>query len=94
MRIEGAAFTFRVHVKRSLPARIAVVVSKRVAKKAVARNRLKRRVTEWLRTKSTLAHQPIDIIVHTKPTALALTRLALYKELKSMVERARGHNRL
>lgn len=42
--------------------RVAVVVSKKVSKSAVTRNRIRRRVYEAVRTQTAAIHQPYDLI--------------------------------
>ena len=41
---------------------MAVVVSKKVAKSAVVRNRIRRRVYETVRTQAILSNQPFDVV--------------------------------
>lgn len=42
--------------------RVAVVVSKKVSKSAVTRNRIRRRVYEAVRTQATAIHKPYDLV--------------------------------
>jgi len=42
--------------------RMAVVVSKKVAKSAVVRNRIRRRIYETVRTQAILSNQPFDVV--------------------------------
>jgi len=52
----------------------AVVVGKKVAKRAVVRNRLRRQVADV--AKAALANETFSLIVILKPTAASLTRQA------------------
>lgn len=62
--------------------RFAFVASKAVAKRAVVRNRLRRRAREWYRRRSELFHAPIDLAVIFKKDAAEATRALLYEELE------------
>jgi ribonuclease P protein component len=61
---------YRVNDKRRTY-RASVVVSKKVNKSAVARNRIRRRVYEILRLQSPQFHRPFDIVltIHTEQAA-------------------------
>lgn len=87
-RAEGELISLRVHKKEAETSRFAVIVSKKVSKRSTARNRLKRRVAEWLRTHIN-ASLPIDAAVRLRPGAAESSRKGLQKELESLSKRLR-----
>lgn len=81
-RREGNFFIVRIHRKDSLPGRATVVVPKKVSKKAVVRNRLKRRALEWLRTEAKIGLYPLDSVVSLKPASADATKKSFRDELQ------------
>ena len=70
--VRGNVFTvFFAHNKKRQDYRMAVVVSKKVSKSAVVRNRIRRRLYEAVRTAKTLEGQPLDVVfvVHREELA-------------------------
>ncbi len=53
---------FYMHNPKRQDYRMAVVVSKKTAKSAVVRNRIRRRLYELVRTQAMLAGQPFDVV--------------------------------
>ncbi len=78
-------FIFRVFRRPAERTRVAIVVSKKVSAKATERNRLRRRIREYIR-RSESAIQGRDIIIQTKQGIAALTRKDLYQELERMLK--------
>lgn len=70
-------------------ARITVVVSQRVSKHAVDRNRVKRRIRAALASKLNNIIAPYDIIVNAQPKALNASQHDLAKELEDLFIRAK-----
>jgi len=71
------ALKFMVNSRRSTY-RLAVVVSKKVSKSAVKRNRIRRRLYEAVRLQETLVTQPYDIVMtvfHEDLAVLAVDQL-------------------
>jgi ribonuclease P protein component len=69
--------------------RAAVVVSKKVNKSAVVRNRIRRRVFELVRTESVNFAQPYDFVITIYHDQVAeLTAAELAKTLKSLFRQA------
>jgi ribonuclease P protein component len=64
-------FSFRVGRNQQNDYRLAVVVSKKVAKSAVVRNRIRRRVFEAIRTQAMLNGKSVDGIVYVKDGSVA-----------------------
>lgn len=60
------------HNAQQLKYRAAVVVSRKVSKQAVVRNRIRRRVYEVIRTHQTLINEPLDIVITVYSPVLAL----------------------
>jgi len=77
----------RLHKKNSLPGRAVVIIPKKVSKRAVVRNRLRRRVAEWVRVNFKLQTKPIDIVFSLKPGVEALSRKVLQYELQGAASR-------
>jgi ribonuclease P protein component len=78
-------FTFRVLKQKIQQTRVAIVVSKKVSTKATARNLMRRRIREYIRTsESTTGGR--DIIVHVKPEAEKLPRKELRECLAEAVD--------
>ena len=78
---------FRLHVAPSAvteaPARLGITVSRRVERRAVARNRIKRQVREGFRqVRSTLAGH--DFVVIARPEAAAASNAALRADLAAL----------
>ena len=74
-------FTLKVLISKEISApRFAIIVSTKVSKLAVKRNRLKRLVREWVKTK--LTGLPMaDYVIIAKPAALRLQPLELQRQL-------------
>jgi len=70
--------------------RVAVVVSKKVDKKAVVRNRIRRRVYEIIRNRWAGTRQGYDLVftVHNKSIA-TIDHLELEAEIKKLLEKAK-----
>jgi ribonuclease P protein component len=64
---------------------VSVVVSKKVAKKAVDRNRLRRRAYGVVERYARITPLPIACIIQYKPGALAVSRQVLALELSSLL---------
>lgn len=56
------AFRYMLNTKNDLP-RIAVVVSKKISKRAVVRNKIRRRIYEIVRQNLECINMPIDIAI-------------------------------
>ncbi len=82
-RHAGVAFTVTVSPAPSL--KVSVVVSKKVAKRAVDRNRLRRRAYGVIERWVQLSQFVGVVIVQYKPGALRLSRLTLQTELESLL---------
>jgi len=75
-----------IFLKNSLGlARISVVIPKAVDKRAVVRNKLRRRILEWIRIRSAVLNLPIDLIMVLKKGAASVARKELYEELDRAV---------
>ncbi|MBI2096617.1 MAG: ribonuclease P protein component [Candidatus Sungbacteria bacterium] len=80
-RYESALFVVHVHKKRNLPGRVTVIISKKVSKKATERNRLRRFISEWLRTSFRVGTRSIDCVLTLKPGASMSPKRILLAEL-------------
>lgn len=70
-------------------ARVAVIVSQRVSKKAVDRNLIRRRIRSALRELPTGALTTRDILIIARPGCQAITYQALHEDLRRALVRAR-----
>lgn len=69
--------------------RVAVVVSKKVDKSAVVRNRIRRRVYEAVRLEATTIQRPYDLVLTVFNTQIATTDMvALRKQVADLLRRA------
>lgn len=74
------------HLKNS---RFGVVVSNKVSKKAVVRNKLRRRIKAWLQTKQADITPGIDVVIIAKPSATKADLKKIRADLKKAFIRAR-----
>ncbi len=73
--------------------RFAVVVSKKVLKSAVGRNRIRRRVYEALRHELPLQYPPTDyIFIINNRTVITMPFTDLRRAVHDLIERAHTHN--
>jgi len=63
--------------------RLGITVSKKVSKKAVDRNRIKRQFREWFRKKKQ-GTQPIDLILTAKPSLNARSNAEIQQSLEDI----------
>lgn len=71
-RVNAVGFTvFSAHNPKREDYRMAVVVSKKVAKSAVTRNRIRRRFYESVRKQKVLSLRPVDAVFVIKDVELA-----------------------
>lgn len=81
-----------VHNDRRRTSRIAVVVSKKVSKKAVVRNRIRRRIFETTRRSLHILSQPTDIVITVFDVSVAeVSPDRLETQLTSMLRATQGH---
>jgi ribonuclease P protein component len=68
--------------------RLAVVVSKKVAPRAVTRNRIRRRLFEQVRTQGRVSNLPVDLIIYVKTIdVVAMDSLDLNKEIADLTKK-------
>lgn len=85
----GNALSVRA-VRNNLPeSRVAFVVSTKVSKRAVIRNKLKRRLREIVRKQATELLPGLDIVVMTKVQTLALSSAELQQSMVELLKKAR-----
>jgi len=63
-----------MHNQKRKDYRMAVVVSKKTAKSAVVRNRIRRRLYEAVRTQAILSGQPYDVVFVVQNPGVATMR--------------------
>ena len=64
--------------------RFAFIVPKTVEKRAVARNKLRRRAKEWIRKRVLLRAEPVDVVLLFKKGVMEIPREKLYDELSGI----------
>lgn len=69
--------------------RFAIIVSTKVSKKAVIRNKIKRRLREVLRTENKYFKVGYDLIIITLPTIAGLKQLEIKNEMIKVLQRAK-----
>lgn len=84
-----ACLLFRVIGERRQGGRATtvVVVSKKVDKRAVVRNQLRRRIREWIRQRPDAFSFPLDLVFIVKKEATRASRTELYEELNHAIFR-------
>lgn len=87
-RAQGAGLTVVVHENGTERTRIGLSVGKRVDKRAVRRNRVRRRYREAFRLSLPELPAGIDVILIGTPGAVELPMPALRRELLELVARA------
>jgi ribonuclease P protein component len=82
-RLHNKHFTVLVHLtKATQPARLGLMVSKKVHKSAVKRNRIKRLIRETFRTHKNL--RPADYVVMAKPGVAQTSNLEITASLNHL----------
>lgn len=69
--------------------RLGLTVSRRVGG-AVVRNRVKRRIREWFRSRCELPSPALDLVVIARPSARQLDARALEEELTALLASSTG----
>jgi ribonuclease P protein component len=75
-------FSVRVRVSSEFRGRLVIVVPKKIDKRAVVRNRLKRRIKEFFRQRSRLSLNSYDIVLTAKKEAVSAGAKLFYEELR------------
>ena len=86
----GEFVLVRARANRKAANRYGVVVSKKVSKRAVARNRIKRRILAIVRTELPVVNglTGIDIIIVVRPNALTSSHNALQQDIIRTVQQS------
>ncbi|MCC6932908.1 MAG: ribonuclease P protein component [Deltaproteobacteria bacterium] len=69
--------------------RFGITISKKVDKRAVCRNRLRRRIREFLRIHQECIAPGLAVVIIAKPQSVDLTFSAIAKELKQLLIKLR-----
>lgn len=85
---QGKELVVRVRDRGEGKVRVGVIVSKKSAKKATARNRLKRRIRETLPLFIPLFPKGTDIVVITRPGAETVDEKQILSTLRTLLEKA------
>ncbi len=87
--VRGPLFAVRTLPTNRRSYRAAVVVSRKVHKSAVARNRIRRRLYALLREYMSVASQPVDIVITVfQPEILSQPAVGLSNQLKKQLQDA------
>lgn len=81
-RVHTPFFSFIVSKSERRRTQIVCIVSKKTAKSSVVRNRLRRRVKEWFRTRAGAFREPAQIAIIVKAEARNIPRKQFYEELE------------
>lgn len=78
---------FRMYIRRNaiVHPRFAFIISKKIDTRAVARNTMRRRASEWFRNNISLNIQPFDVAVVFKKGAENLSKKNFYEALRALV---------
>lgn len=88
VRSQPITIKWVVNTHRSKP-RISVVVSKKVMKSAVGRNRIRRRIYEYIRTHVDSLNNVYDIVViTTSPELKSMPHEELWGQLDTLLDKA------
>lgn len=82
------AFTIKYHPNNQPHTRVAVVISTKVAKKAVIRNRTRRRFYNQLQAMWPEVHPGVDIVILLRHQAIDLRGKHLAEQLRSCFHKA------
>ena len=89
----GRHMAIRVRSQQNQATRVAVVVSRKVSKSAVVRNRIRRRVYEVIRTRLSQESINLAIVVTAYDEALkSMPSEDLYQEMKYLLSKAHAMN--
>lgn len=86
--IAGRAIVIHVRRSETSASRSTVVVSRQVAKQAVDRNRIKRRIRVIVRHLHPILKPPVALVLRARPPALTLTSADLAQEVEQLLRRA------
>ncbi len=86
----GRHMAIRVRTQQNQATRVAVVVSRKVSKSAVVRNRIRRRLYEVIRTRLITESAGLAIVITVYDEALqTVAANELYKEVEYLLSKAR-----
>lgn len=84
-RVETSFLRVTILENRLSHARLALVAPRAIEKRAVLRNRLRRRTSEWIRRSAVLGLS-LDIAIFFKREAISAPRGKLYEELRKIFD--------
>lgn len=83
--VGGKLFLIRFKPNQEGRIRVGIVISKKVAKKAVTRNKLKRRIREIVRSVILKSKESVDLVIIVKKAAASASYLELESEWKNIL---------
>lgn len=86
-RVETALFRVVARNNGLFHPRFVFIAGKSVDKRATVRNRLRRRVREWIRTRPELLKMPLDIAFFFKKEGVDASNAVFYGELKKTISK-------
>lgn len=86
----GRHMVIRIREQQNRPFQVAVVVSRKVHKSAVVRNRIRRRVYEAVRSLIIQTEGPAVVITIRDSSLLVLPMPVLQQEIRSLLSKVRG----
>ena len=88
-KLHSPLFTHLVAKSTHLHPRFAILISKKLAKKAVVRNKIKRRISQSLQDSLFQLPQNLDVILIPKPTILNKSILEIQTDLLKLLTNVR-----
>lgn len=85
--VGGRLFLIRFKSNQEGRIRVGIVISKKVAKKAVTRNKLKRRIREIVRSVALERKENVDLVIIAKKAATNASYLELESEWKNILSK-------
>lgn len=87
VRIDTEFFRAIVKKNRFSTARFAFVVPYTVDKRSTIRNKLRRRIKEWVRKYLLFSNKGIDVVLVAKKQSVLVSRKKIYKDLEYLVSK-------
>ena len=85
----SSLFTIKLNKKKNFASRFGVVISAKVSKKAVVRNKVKRRITEIIRLALPKIKSEFDVMILVKPVVAEKNYKEIKEDLEKLFKKAR-----
>lgn len=88
-RVDSPFLSVRFITSKLSCARFGFVIPRAVSRRAVTRNKIRRRAREWIRRNDRLLSLPYDFAIFFKSGVVELGRKNFYEELRRIFEKIR-----